>query len=293
MNKINPGRKILDIRIDMGNQSYSHIRVHENDEPDDLAYKFCLENELNIDECQSLISKAIEHQIDILLDEEERSNKLLNTSKLTSAQTYKNELNLASHHKFQNYFNNLRQKQENCSIKGRYELSSERSQKSIEEQVKHSIRHSSLTKFNNTYAPSFKLNKTQMIRPASNSRERNEKIIGKNSEKIFIRMKKDRYVKLFRLLNPGNHSSLLFLSKIDFELLTSQLINILKPLWANLEENEGGIDYEMFSIFMDDILIYLTPGDKSLLFSQIEKLAKNRDSSSFSANAMKKKFELI
>ncbi|CAG9311338.1 unnamed protein product [Blepharisma stoltei] len=65
----NRGSQILVIRIDLGNGDQDEITVYEEDEPSELASQFCLKHSLD-ESVQSALSNMIEHNIDLLIEEE-------------------------------------------------------------------------------------------------------------------------------------------------------------------------------------------------------------------------------
>lgn len=69
MSSSDRGKQILVIRIDLGNGIHDEITVFEEDEPFDLALQFCEKHNLDVN-VQSALTNMIEHNIDILIEEE-------------------------------------------------------------------------------------------------------------------------------------------------------------------------------------------------------------------------------
>lgn len=227
------GRQILDIRIDMGNGKFSHIRVNEKDEPDELSLDFCLKNRLDPLKCKNLISKAIEFQIDQLISEEEsgKSNKfspryINKITRVSNSQKPIHEFKKS----FRDYFNNNLRNQGRYRanlLASEYQLSSARSLKCFENTITclHKRRASLIDARdkNNNYV----LKRPQSFIPPSSTRHINTKIISKHSEKIFERMKKDRIFKLFEILTKSN---VIVNEKINFHNFDHLFVEKLKPL---------------------------------------------------------------
>ena len=62
-------REILQITIELGDQETDVIKVHENDEPADLAAEFCKRHGLDAKNLE-ILTNLIEQNIDLLIESE-------------------------------------------------------------------------------------------------------------------------------------------------------------------------------------------------------------------------------
>lgn len=60
-------KEILVLKVSLGNNKYDSIKIHETDEPEDLAWAFCQKHNLNRTK-QAQLEQLIEKEIDLLVE---------------------------------------------------------------------------------------------------------------------------------------------------------------------------------------------------------------------------------
>lgn len=84
------------------------------------------------------------------------------------------------------------------------------------------------------------------------------------STQIIERLKQERFKQLFEMLNPDENDEIVSYG-VEPEKLSAELLTVMFPLLEELEQLGEPINFAEFCEAMDNLLLTLTPGDKSMI----------------------------
>ena len=217
-------REILQITIELGDQETDVIKVHENDEPADLAAEFCKRHGLDAKNLE-ILTNLIEQNIDLLIESEKKSE----SSKMQLVEQV-------------------------IVLPLRNRLASSKlltQAKQVQETFTKSRRPSSTAPTQKKYVEKDNINRYGIKTPS--------KVPKITAKQCYDKL--DQYFTLFELLNPNSEGKI-SPESLTVPALPQNMATIINPLINDLKNSHKTIGFSDFAQGMDRILASLEKEEK-------------------------------